>query len=988
MAENVNWLAASIADTKILYGKKIESAQDFLDYAQRNSMNLKLWDEGFDGIADGNHVTDQRMFAEGTTLFMQLDDNHIISFDLASDKYEDNISEKTIQDNYTKRHGLSSLSDNAIIAKIGKGKIDIQVNLNNVDLNSEMATDAGNNIVEAVLQQISNSDSAEDPLTVAKSIFGNDTENLSISKDANGVITMQVVNNGRAYTCKYDTNSKKVSSKLTELTIDTLTDAEGKINGVDKKYFKQPSNFRIVNGAFTYNMDIDPAKIDLSKTDDVAGIVQYEVNKGKSAENIRTLLGNDNAIATSDASDNYTVKIVNPDKTGYVVTYKKNDTNSPATHAMSLADLPTESLNGISLDSIDSASNFQIVDGKLTADLKVKNQTAENLTNQTNTANIIAYEADKGMSAADMQKLLRNDNTNSNALVLKDPTSGNYTAQVISASGSYVVNYNPNTPNIRPVIHNMSVTDLPEESLNGLSLDSIASAENYRIENGKLAADLKVKNQSVTDLDNQNKIAGIVKYEAGKGMSAADLRALLGNNNALVTKDNAGNYTVQIVKADGTGYTVRYTANNKTTSTNPITLADLPAESKQISGIPESWVSSTGKLKITDNKLTTDLTIKTLSQTDLDAVTDPTTFKNLIKYAISNVPAGQNAEQYLRNIFGNSAVPAVTAGNPIQVNFTCNGTPYNVSIANNNTEINIGNATTGISSSNLTSPNVTISATDFRQLRTNISAATTDAAKKNVLAKFLLTHFGGMTDAAAENFNISTYSTSSYWGNSSNPTSSTTAPFLTAIGTTVRGLTGITGWNNNTDKSSANFNLLLTQVLSKINNSNNFSNSDGISICSDATFNMSDVRNSFYLDPIGFEANGKKFDFVEDENKNGIFDGPSEFVGADTGWADFTKYDKNNNGIIEGDELNDLNVLVQNEQTGEHEITSAKKAGIFKIDLTSFQRKDSINEYGNILAGEFKLIFNDKEITGSQTYDTEAYLNKHYKDEEGLCFCA
>lgn len=137
-------------------------------------------------------------------------------------------------------------------------------------------------------------------------------------------------------------------------------------------------------------------------------------------------------------------------------------------------------------------------------------------------------------------------------------------------------------------------------------------------------------------------------------------------------------------------------------------------------------------------------------------------------------------------------------------------------------------------------------------------------------------------------------------------------------------------------------------------------------------------------DPMGFNANGLRFDFIEDENNDGKFNGMEEFVGFDKDWADLTKYDTNNDGHITNEELKQLQVLVTDEKAGKAYVADAASIGIDNIDLTSYEKRNEVNQDGNILAGLFDVEFNDKQVKAEQTYDTEEFLKKKYGDYYGL----
>ncbi|MEI7474300.1 MAG: hypothetical protein WCK67_05925 [bacterium] len=137
-------------------------------------------------------------------------------------------------------------------------------------------------------------------------------------------------------------------------------------------------------------------------------------------------------------------------------------------------------------------------------------------------------------------------------------------------------------------------------------------------------------------------------------------------------------------------------------------------------------------------------------------------------------------------------------------------------------------------------------------------------------------------------------------------------------------------------------------------------------------------------DPMGFNLDGVRFDFIEDKNKDGKFDGANEFVGYDNGWNELKKYDDNGDGKISGKELEDLEVLVTDDKTGKTYTEDAAALGITNVDLKSFQQKNEVNKEGNLLAGLFDVEIKDKKIVAEQTFDKDEYLEKKYGSYYGI----
>ncbi|MDD3014279.1 MAG: hypothetical protein PHC34_11305, partial [Candidatus Gastranaerophilales bacterium] len=375
---------------------------------------------------------------------------------------------------------------------------------------------------------------------------------------------------------------------------------------------------------------------------------------------------------------------------------------------------------------------------------------------------------------------------------------------------------------------------------------------------------------------------------------------------------------------------------------------------------------------------------------------------------INSVAGKSNAADIMKQLFGNNAVTVNGANTNLNINK--DGVPYNYAITNGTPVLYKGNQTGLNTTAN--PPQITLSAQNTQELQTALAAAGNNTAtKRNIVAQYLLEHFGnnGATATGAISHNSKFSDTSYSYAGSSTDIKMTNGIVGTDGSISIdnykdmmdvivsfSGKSFSTGgeWGaiNNRYPSRVNsrvesFYRIVDKMLTQINSSTAQTDASGVQSRNAVTFNISDI--SIFTDPIGFDSNGVRYDFVEDENNDGKFNEFSEFVGAgNSGWADLTKYDTNNDGKIDGDELKKLKVLSQNEQTGEHEIISADKIGISQIDLSSYQITDEIDENGNILAGTFKLKINNVEITGKQTYDSDEYLNEYYNDEKGLSYNA
>lgn len=131
-------------------------------------------------------------------------------------------------------------------------------------------------------------------------------------------------------------------------------------------------------------------------------------------------------------------------------------------------------------------------------------------------------------------------------------------------------------------------------------------------------------------------------------------------------------------------------------------------------------------------------------------------------------------------------------------------------------------------------------------------------------------------------------------------------------------------------------------------------------------------------DPIGFKSGNTTFDFVADKNKDGIFNDKNEFLGAKNGWAEMLELDTNKDGLISGTELDKLMVLSRSKDSGINNISSASSLGIKNIDLNSYQAQNTKDANNNILAGTFKVDYKNQSIQGTQTLDTDEYLQRNF----------
>lgn len=135
-------------------------------------------------------------------------------------------------------------------------------------------------------------------------------------------------------------------------------------------------------------------------------------------------------------------------------------------------------------------------------------------------------------------------------------------------------------------------------------------------------------------------------------------------------------------------------------------------------------------------------------------------------------------------------------------------------------------------------------------------------------------------------------------------------------------------------------------------------------------------------DPIGFETDGKKYDFFVDKDDNGLLSNEQEFLGAEDGWQEMVELDTNGDGKVDKDELeeSDLKVVITDE-SGKQSVADA--AEVFgeedSIDLGSYNELNQEMDNGNALLGTFGLTFGGEEIEGYNTLDTLEWLDDNYE---------
>ena len=96
---------------------------------------------------------------------------------------------------------------------------------------------------------------------------------------------------------------------------------------------------------------------------------------------------------------------------------------------------------------------------------------------------------------------------------------------------------------------------------------------------------------------------------------------------------------------------------------------------------------------------------------------------------------------------------------------------------------------------------------------------------------------------------------------------------------------------------------------------------------------------------LGFVSDNKNYNFIIDANSDNTVNGESEFLGTLNGFEELKNLDKNNDKIIDKEELsaNNMYVLMTDNQTGSNRFMSILESGISSINLSTIT-SESFNE--------------------------------------------
>ena len=153
-------------------------------------------------------------------------------------------------------------------------------------------------------------------------------------------------------------------------------------------------------------------------------------------------------------------------------------------------------------------------------------------------------------------------------------------------------------------------------------------------------------------------------------------------------------------------------------------------------------------------------------------------------------------------------------------------------------------------------------------------------------------------------------------------------------------------------------------------------------------------------DPFSFNIGNTTYTLAIDRDKDGQFDGQSEFVGAQGGWDEVLAADANKDGSLSVEEMYKAGFsLMENDQNftggGTYGWNDAGSL-IESIDLDSFKEIDKAktkNLNGNTRAAEFTVNLKDQnddgigeQVVGKQTLITEEYSDIFYGHTVGEAF--
>lgn len=153
-------------------------------------------------------------------------------------------------------------------------------------------------------------------------------------------------------------------------------------------------------------------------------------------------------------------------------------------------------------------------------------------------------------------------------------------------------------------------------------------------------------------------------------------------------------------------------------------------------------------------------------------------------------------------------------------------------------------------------------------------------------------------------------------------------------------------------------------------------------------------------DPFSWRQGDTTYSLTIDRDKDGVFDGANEFVGAENGWQELVAADKDNDGNLTAVEMEEAGFSVmENDQSftggGTYGWNGIDESGVKSIDLKSLKEISGVkskNLNGNTRAAEFNVKLDqngdgvEEVVLGKQTINTEEYNNMFYSHTYGEAY--
>jgi len=301
----------------------------------------------------------------------------------------------------------------------------------------------------------------------------------------------------------------------------------------------------------------------------------------------------------------------------------------------------------------------------------VVNQAIVNTNDLTDVAavkTIIKSGADNVPAGSTAQQNIQESLGKSNAIVTKNGST--ITTQVVNANGEdYVVTYDTSHPETDPTSRSMTIADLPGDKAYGIPKAWIASASNYRINQGLLTADVSLNTLTQQQIDQDttlaDDIAHTLQYMISKGMDASQIQTTLGSS-VVISQGSDGIITAKLVKSDGTGLVVASNGTNRAMNTSDANLLSIDNIKSQI---------NTESYSIKDGSVVCNVTYKAYSQAQINAMSDES-----LNTILNAIAGRSDANSILKSLFGDSTVASV--GNNLVLTINKNGKNYNYTVTN------------------------------------------------------------------------------------------------------------------------------------------------------------------------------------------------------------------------------------------------------------------------------------------------------------------